>query len=135
MDEDRGERSSSEAIEALCVLDKDQQRRGTLATTIGPVLGRHLRRWTAGEQYGAWFDNVEDTVSYARFQCLDFEGIENIGEAVEPLLFYFLHRVNDVILDSSRRSDFKLCVVDEAWLFCANPVTRAYIGDGFEDMA
>ena len=116
-----------DAVEALFVLDKDQRRLGTLATTLGPALGKHLQRWTAGGQYGSWFDNIEDTVSYARFQCIDFEGIENIGAALEPLLFYILHRINDVVSDPALGTEFKLCVVDEAWRFCANPVTRAYI--------
>ena len=126
MNED-DDRELFEAIEALSVLDRDQQRLGTLATTVGPELGRHLRRWTAGEQHGAWFDNVEDTVSYARFQCIDLEGIENIGDAGAPLLFYFIHRANEVVSDPSRSTEFKLSVIDEAWRFCANPVTRAYI--------
>jgi type IV secretion system protein TrbE len=116
-----------DAVEALFVLDKDQRRLGTLATTLGPALGRHLQRWTAGGQYGALFDNVADTLSYARFQCIDIEGIENIGDAAGPLLLNFIHRANEVVSDPSNSTDFKLCVVDEAWRFCANPVTRAYI--------
>jgi type IV secretion/conjugal transfer VirB4 family ATPase len=125
--DDEQQKEIYDGIEALSVLDKDQQRLGTLATTLGPALGRRLRRWTAGEQYGPWFDNVEDTVSYTRFQCIDFEGSENIGLALKPLFFYLLHRANDVISDPARSTDFKLCVVDEAWRFCANAVTRAYI--------
>jgi len=119
-----------EAIEALSVLDRDQHRLGTLATTVGPALGQHLRRWTEGEQYGAWFDHIEDTVSFAKFQCFDFEGMEDIGAAREPLFFYLLHRANDIITDPARGTEFKLCVVDEAWRFCANPITRAHIATG-----
>jgi type IV secretion system protein VirB4 len=121
------EKEIFEGIEALSILDKDQQRLGTLATTLGPALGKHLQRWTAGGQYGAWFDNVEDTVSYAKFQCIDLEGIENIGDAGGPLLMYFIHRANEVVSDPSRSTEFKLCIIDEAWRSCANPITRAYI--------
>jgi type IV secretion/conjugal transfer VirB4 family ATPase len=116
-----------DAIDALSVLDWDQHRLRTLATTVGPVLGQHLKRWTEGEQYGAWFDHVADTVTFARLQCFDFEGMEDMGAALEPVLFYLLHRANDIVVDPARAAEFKLCVVDEAWRFCANPITRAYI--------
>jgi type IV secretion/conjugal transfer VirB4 family ATPase len=126
MNEDE-DRELFDAIEALSVLDRDQRRLGTLATTVGPAIGKHLRRWTEGEQFGSWFDHVEDTVSFARFQCFNFEGIDKIREALPPLLFYILHRADDIISDPSLSAEFKLCVVDEAWRFCANSQTLTFI--------
>ena len=125
------EKESVDGIDALAVLDRDQQRLKTLATTLGPALGKHLIRWTEGEQYGRWFDHVEDTVSFARFQCINIEGISTIGDAREPLLYYFLHRAEQMIFDPARADEFKLCVVDEAWRFFSNPITCEFISTAF----
>jgi type IV secretion system protein VirB4 len=124
---DSEEKDLFDAIQAIYVLDPDQRRLSTLATTVARSTGSHLRRWTQGEQYGAWFDNVDDTVSFASFQCIDFEGMEALGIVLEPLLFYLLHRANEIIHDPASGTVFKLAVVDEAWLFFKHPVTRAYI--------
>jgi type IV secretion system protein VirB4 len=90
-------------------------------------VGKYLGRWTEGEQYGAWFDHVEDTVSFAQFQCIDFEGMEQTGPPLEALFFYLFHRMNEIIASPSLATVFKIAVVDEAWLFFKHPVTRAYI--------
>jgi len=115
------------AIPALYLLDPEQRRLSTLMTTVPRPIGSHLRRWTEDGQYGAWFDNVADTVSYARFQCIDFEEMERFGAVLEPLLFYLLHRATEMIHDPVLATVFKLAVVDEAWLFFRHPVTRTYI--------
>ena len=125
--DDTEEKDLFDAIHALQVLDPNQRNLSTLATTVPRTVGKHLKRWTKGEQYGEWFDNVADTVSYARFQCIDFEGMDRIGLALEPLLFYLFHRANQVIAAPELATVFKLAIVDEAWLFFKHPVTRAYI--------
>jgi len=38
------------------------------------------------------FDNADDTITFSRFQCFDFQGMNQYPEAMEPLLFYILHR-------------------------------------------
>ena len=133
--DDEEQKEIYDAIEALSILDRDQQRLGTLATTLGPALGRRLRRWTAGEQYGAWFDNVEDTVSYARFQCIDFEGSENIGLALKPLLFYLLHRANDIVSDPSREHRFQTMCYRRGMAFLPVPGHACIHRDGPENLA
>jgi type IV secretion system protein VirB4 len=113
------------AIESLYQLEAEHRRLLTLSTTVSKKLGDHLLRWTEGQQYGEWFDNSTDTVSFAAIQCIDFEGMERLGVVLEPVLFYLLHRVSDVI--DRDKTIFKLAVFDEAWLMFKHPVTRAYI--------
>lgn len=120
------------AIEAIYVLKPEQRRLLTLANTVPRNVGIHLKRWTTGEQYGSWFDNAKDTVSFARTQYIDFEGMERLGVVLEALLFYLLHRANDIIYDSSLATTFKLFVIDELWRFTRHPVTRAYLIEGLK---
>ena len=126
--DDTEEKELFGAIQALQVLEPEQRRLSTLANMVPRTIGKHLKRWTEGEQYGAWFDHVEDTVSYARVQCIDVEGMDRIGLPLQPLLFYLFHRANEIITAPDLATVFKLAVVDEAWLFFTHPVTRAYIG-------
>jgi ribosomal protein L24 len=70
---------------------------------------------------------VEDTLTFARFQCFDFEGMEKYPQVLEPLLFYVLHRANAAIYDPAQATVFKLFVLDEAWRFMRDPTINAYI--------
>lgn len=125
--DDTDDKALFEAVQALQVLDPDQRCLSTLANMVPRSISKHLKRWTRGEQYGAWFDNVADTVSCARFQYFDFEGMERVGLPFQPLLFYVLHRFNEIISAPELATVFKLAIVDEAWLFFTHSVTRAYI--------
>jgi type IV secretion system protein VirB4 len=116
-----------EAIGALQLLDPPQRRLRTVARTLPRNLGTHLSRWTEGEQYGMWFDHVEDTVSYARCQYIDMEGMDQIGPPLEPLLFYLFHRFDELISSPDLATVPKLAVVDEAWRFFRHATTRTYI--------
>ncbi len=126
---DAQERELFSAISSIYVLEPEHRRLLTLSTTVSRTIGERLKRWTEGEQYGQWFDNVADTVTFVRFQCIDFEGMERLGIVLEPLLFYLLHRVNEVIYDPALATTFKLAVFDEAWLFFRHPTTQDYIGN------
>jgi type IV secretion system protein VirB4 len=116
-----------DSIRSLAALDRKQRRLKTLATTVGRSIGRYLKLWTEGEQYGPWFDNVEDTLSYKHFQYLDVEGMDRIGLALEPLILYLFQRVNETISAPRLSAELKLMVVDEAWLFLTHPLTRGYV--------
>lgn len=116
-----------EAIRAIYVLEPEQRRLLTLAGILPSHLAAHFRRWTEGEQYGHFFDNVQDTVSFARFQCIDFEGLDNLGAVREPLMFYLLHRVNDVVLDARLRTELKVVVIDETEALFRNTTIRNYV--------
>ena len=100
---------------------------GVLANTLPRALSLKLQMWTAGGQFGFLFDNAEDTVSFSRFQCFDFQGMEQYPQILEPLLFYILHRANHVITNKEITHVFKAFFIDEAWTFFRNPRIKAYI--------
>jgi type IV secretory pathway VirB4 component len=68
-------------------------------TRSGIDIASRLAKWTRGGQFGFLFDNAEDTISFSRFQCFDFQRMSQYPELLEPLLFYILHRANAVISD------------------------------------
>ena len=76
---------------------------------------------------GFLFDNSEDTISFSRFQCFDFQKMSQYPEILEPLLFYILHRANSVISDREISTVFKAFFIDEAWVFLKNPSIQRYI--------
>jgi type IV secretion system protein VirB4 len=80
-----------------------------------------------GGQYGFLFDNTEDTLSFARFQTFNFGGWGKATEALEPLLFYVLHRASNQITAPAALGTFKTFLMDEAWLFFKNETIRNYI--------
>lgn len=86
-----------------------------------------LSRWTGTGQYGRIFDNEAETLTCARFQTYDFEGLEKFPQILQPLLFYVLHRANAEIYDNSTRSEFKIFLLDEAWKFLENSTVKQYI--------
>jgi type IV secretion system protein VirB4 len=100
---------------------------GVLANTLPRSLSLKLQQWTAGGQFGFLFDNSEDTVSFSRFQCFDFQGMEQYPQILEPLLFYILHRANQAITNREITHIFKAFFIDEAWTFFRNPRIKAYI--------
>lgn len=122
----REERKLWDAIERMYVVAPDQRTLSTFAEIIGELKGR-LHRWVKGGQYGFLFDNTEDTLSFARFQTFNFGGWGKATEALEPLLFYVLHRASNQITAPAALGTFKTFLMDEAWLFFKNQTIRNYI--------
>ncbi len=114
------------AIERIYVLDREQRTVTNFAEIIGGLKDR-LYRWTHAGQYGFVFDNVEDTLSFSRFQTFNFHGWNDAPEVLEPLLFYVLHRASNEICDPRRLATFKMFLLDEAWLFIRNETIRNYV--------
>jgi type IV secretion system protein VirB4 len=110
----------------MYVVARDQRTLSTFAEIIGELKGR-LHRWVKGGQYGFLFDNAEDTLSFARFQTFNFGGWGKTTDALEPLLFYVLHRASNQITAPSALGTFKTFLMDEAWLFFKNQTIRNYI--------
>src|SRR5262249_47613543 len=108
------ERDLYEQIENVYEVEPEQRRLFTLANIVNANLRTALQRWVEGGQYGAWFDHAQDTLTFARFQTFDFEGMAKIPQVLEPLLFYVLHRANAVIYDPSLDTTLKIFVMDEA---------------------
>ena len=120
------ERKLWDAIERMYVVASEQRTLSTFAEIIGELKDR-LHRWVKGGQYGFLFDNTEDTLSFARFQTFNFGGWGKATEALEPLLFYVLHRASNQITAPAALGTFKTFLMDEAWLFFKNETIRNYI--------
>ena len=122
------ERELYEQIQNLYELDDPALHTlGTLGNTLRRDLDNRLHKWKQGGQFGFLFDNPEDTVNFSRFQCLDFQGMREYPQVLEPLLFYVLHRADAIIRDPALSHVFKAFFIDEAWVFLKNPSIRAYI--------
>ncbi len=122
-----GERELYQQIENLYCVDDSLRTLGVLANTLPHALAERLAKWVRGGQFGFLFDNAEDTVSFSRFQCFDFQQMSQYPELLEPLLFYILHRSSAVISDRAISSIFKAFFIDEAWVFLKNPSIQRYV--------
>jgi type IV secretion/conjugal transfer VirB4 family ATPase len=96
------------------------------ASILGP-LGERLHRWTQAGQFGYLFDNVEDTLTFSRFQTFNFDGWSDYPDILEPLLFYVLQRASSKIETSENIGTFKPFLIDEAWILLKNKVIRDWI--------
>lgn len=74
-----------------------------------------LHQWVEGGQYGDWFDNEQDELSIARFQCFDFAGMELFPQVVDPLFFYIFNRISQIVYDPKNLGSFKQLWADECW--------------------
>jgi type IV secretion/conjugal transfer VirB4 family ATPase len=121
------ERELFHQVENLYAVDPSLRTLGVLANTLARDVANRLAKWTRGGQFGFLFDNSEDTISFSRFQCFDFQRMSQYPELLEPLLFYILHRANAVIADRQISSIFKAFFIDEAWVFLKNPAIQRYV--------
>ena len=121
------ERDLYQQIENLYEIEPTLRTLTVLSNTLGRRLADRLAKWTTGGQFDFVFDNAEDTITFSRFQCFDFQGMNQYPEVLEPLLFYILHRANAVICDPKTSQVFKAFFIDEAWLFLKNPIIKSYI--------
>jgi len=126
------DRTLYEQIENLYSLDPALRTLDVLANTLPRHLSDALAKWMRGGQFGFLFDNAEDTVSFSRFQCFDFQHMSRYPELIEPLLFYLLHRANEVITHRESAVTFKAFFIDEAWVFLQNPSIRQYVTEALK---
>jgi type IV secretion system protein TrbE len=121
------ERDVYHQIENLYAVDPALRTLSVLSNILGHGMAERLAKWTRGGQFGFLFDNTDDTVSFSRFQCFDFQKMTQYPELLEPLLFYILHRANAVIADKEITPAFKAFFIDEAWVFLKNPSIQRYV--------
>ena len=77
-------------------------------------LDRYLVKWVGKGIYSAVFDNVEDSLSLARLQCFDFEGVsKNYPDLIEPLLIWLLRRIDEVVYDPANLGVPKHVLIEE----------------------
>ena len=122
------ERELYQQIETLYQIEETSLHNlTTLANMLPRSLDARLYKWKQGGQFGFLFDNSEDTVSFSRFQCFDFQTMREYPQLLEPLLFYILHRADAIIRNPELGHIFKPFFIDEAWVFLKNPTIAAYI--------
>ena len=114
------------AVERVYQLPPEIRTLTNFASILGP-LGERLHRWTRAGQFGHLFDNVEDTLTFSRFQTFNFDGWADVPDVLEPLLFYVLHRASTEIEKPENTATFKCFVIDEAWMFLKNATIREWI--------
>ncbi len=114
------------ALERVYKLPAEIRTLTNFASILGP-LGEHLHRWTQAGQFGYLFDNVVDTLSFARFQTFNFDGWDKYPDVLEPMLFYVLQRASSEIERPENAATFKLFVIDEGWIFFKKPIIRDWI--------
>jgi len=126
------ERELYEQIENLYSLDPALRTLDVLANTLPRQLTYALAKWMRGGQFGFLFDNPHDTISFSRFQCFDFQRMNRYTELLEPLLFYMLHRANELITNRNLSATFKAFFIDEAWVFLRNPSIQQYVTEALK---
>ena len=121
------ERDLYEQIENLYQIEPSMRRLFTLRNILNRRLAERLHKWVGDGPYGSLFDNTEDNLTLAQFQCFDFEGMDKYPQVLEPLLFYILHRANASVHALDLATIFKVFVMDEAWRFFRNPTIKQYV--------
>jgi type IV secretion system protein TrbE len=120
------EKALFEAIERVYKLPAEIRTLSNFASILGP-LGERLHRWMQAGQFGYLFDNVEDTLTFSRFQTFNFDGWDKYPDVLEPMLFYLVHRAASEIEKPENIATFKLFVIDEAWIFFKRQIIRDWI--------
>jgi type IV secretion system protein VirB4 len=83
------DRELYEQIENLYSLDPALRTLDVLANTLPRQLGYALAKWVRGGQFGFLFNNPQDTITFSRFQCFDFQQMSRYPGA--PRTAPFLH--------------------------------------------
>jgi type IV secretory pathway VirB4 component len=112
--------------------DPEHRTLGNLVATLPVALKRALQPWVRNGQngcgqFGTVFDNVEDDLTLARFQCYDLKGMEKKGHLMQPFLFYGLHRFSAIVNDPAHLHELKVLWMDEAAQFFLDDVCRQYV--------
>ena len=76
----RDDREIDEAVENLYALDRSAAPACARWHNLLPrALAQQLHRWVQGGPYAQVFDNAEDTLTFQRVQCFDFQGLEDVS--------------------------------------------------------
>ena len=113
-------------IERAYKLPREIRTLTNFASILGP-LGERLHRWTRAGQFGYIFDNVEDTLTFSRFQTFNFDGWDEYPDVLEPMLFYLLQRAASEIKRPENTALFKLFVIDEGWIFFKRKIIQDWV--------
>ena len=100
-------------VQDMYLLDPENRRLGNLF--LPKKLDRYLSKWIGAGVYSNIFDNVEDTLSLARLQCFDFQGVNNrqYADLIEPLMVWLLRRIDEVLYDPANLGVPKHILIEE----------------------
>jgi len=100
-------------VQDMYLLDPENRRLGNLF--LPKKLDRYLSKWVGAGVYSSIFDNVEDTLSLARLQCFDFQGVNNrqYADLIEPLMVWLLRRIDEVLYDPANLGLPKHILIEE----------------------
>jgi hypothetical protein len=98
-----------------------QLRLHTLWRLLPEHLAGRLGKWVEGWQYAVLFDHAEDTLHLSHFVAFDLQGVDEHEEIIEPLLYWILRQVKNVVHDPALMGTFKLIMMDELWKHLKNP--------------
>jgi type IV secretion system protein TrbE len=122
------DRELYEAVESMYVFLPSQRALRNLVNGLPTHLSSVLRSWIGDGQYGSVFDNVEDTLTFSRFQTFDFQGMDELyPQVLEPLLFYIFQRISQVVYDPELVTAPKQLWADEVWRFLSHGTARQYL--------
>jgi type IV secretion system protein VirB4 len=101
------------AVQDMYLLDPENRRLSNLF--LPKKLDRYLSKWVGRGVYSAIFDNVEDSLSFSRVQCFDFQGVNNAqyADLIEPLMVWLLRRINDVLYETANLGVPKHILIEE----------------------
>lgn len=101
------------AVRDMYLLDPENRRLSNLF--LPKKLDRHLTKWVGNGVYSAIFDNIDDSLSLSRLQCFDFQGVNNkqYADLIEPLMFWMLRRIEDVLFDPANLGVPKHVLIEE----------------------
>ena len=101
------------AVQGVYFLDARNRQLSNL--NLPRKLDRYLAKWVGAGVYNAIFDNVEDSLSLARLQCFDFQGINNAqyADLIEPLMVWLLRRIDDVLYNPANLGVPKHIIIEE----------------------
>ena len=100
-------------VQDMYLLDPENRRLGNLF--LPKKLDRYLSKWVGAGVYSNIFDNVEDTLSLARLQCFDFQGVNNrqYADLIEPLMVWLLRRIDEVLYNPANLGVPKHILIEE----------------------
>jgi type IV secretion system protein VirB4 len=108
------------AVRDMYLLDAENRRLSNLF--LPKKLDRYLSKWVGKGVYAAIFDNVEDSLSFSRLQCFDFQGVNNeqYADLIEPLMVWLLRRINDVLYNPANLGVPKHILIEEIFASMKN---------------
>jgi type IV secretion system protein VirB4 len=101
------------AVRDMYLLGRENRRLSNLF--LPKKLDRYLSKWVGNGVYSSIFDNLEDSLSFSRLQCFDFQAVNNEQNAdlIEPLMVWLLRRINDVLHDPAHLGVPKHILIEE----------------------